>query len=734
MKKRWTRWLAASMVAVLIASNVNTMDVSAKDWSSDSNLRNQSDVIEELLNQDLAEDTEASKQVKAILYNCSEYGLRSEVNGTEELVTMYSGQQMVITSYVIAPDNSEWYGVNVSISEIQYSGYVEVEYLLSNATQNLESIVTMNMSGVPAVQSVEGEQPEILSDVNAVAQLAADDFETSIAAFPESYKDSLRALHSAHPNWVFVPQITNIDWDTFIEAEMYPERSLVPRSMDDAYKGKQSWAYNPETGEYYGLSGYGWVQASEEAVEYYADPRNFLNEQEIFQFELLTYNSEYQTEAGVEAIIKGTFMANSQMPDDVVTYAKAFCLAGNQTNVSPYMLAARVRQEQGTGGTSPLISGTYPGYEGLYNFFNIGAYGTTETDIYINGLTRARQGGWTTRYNSIAGGASVLGGSYISKGQDTLYLQKFDVDASYNGLFSHQYMQNILGACNEGKTAYKAYSDIGILENSFVFKIPVYTNMPIAASPRPDGVQYDEAAIKAFITRLYQNILGREPDDEGMAHWYKCLTTGNESAAAVTTRFVFSAEFTNKNLPDEEFVECMYQTMLGRSSDSAGKAHWLGILDSGCSRRYVLSRFIASVEFAGICESYGVNRGSVELTEARDKYIGATKFVTRLYRTTLKRDPDVDGLNHWVELIGTKKTTPYDVAERIVKSQEFQNYNYSDGEYVTILYNAFLDREPEQAGYEHWLKRLATGASREDILRGFAYSKEFELLAAKYGL
>ncbi len=734
MKKRWTRWFAASMVVVLMIGTIHVTNVSAKGFSSQNYLRNQSDMVEELLSQNMEEDTEASREVKAILYNCSDYGLRSEVNGLEELVTMYSGQQMVITSHVIAPDNSEWYGVKVSVSDTQYTGYIEAEYVLSNATQNLESIEMMNMSEVPAVQSAEGTQEEVLSDVDTVAQLTADDFEASIAAFPESYKDSLRALHRTHPNWVFVPQITNIDWNTFIEAEMSPERSLVPRSMHDSYKGKQSWAYNPETGEYYGLSGYGWVQASEEAVEYYADPRNFLNEQEVFQFELLTYNSAYQTEAGVEAIIRGTFMANTQMPDDVVTYGKAFCLAGNQTNVSPYMLAARVRQEQGTSGTSPLISGTYPGYVGLYNFFNIGAYGTTETDIYVNGLTRAREGGWTTRYNSIAGGASVLGGNYISKGQDTLYLQKFDVDDSYYGVFSHQYMQNILGACNEGKTAYKAYSDIGILDNSFVFKIPIYTNMPIAASPKPDGVQYDEAAIKAFITRLYQNILGREPDESGMAHWYRCLTTGNESAATVTTRFVFSTEFVNMNLSDEAFVECMYRTMLGRASDPSGKTHWLDILDSGCSRRYVLSRFIASTEFSGICATYGVKPGSVELTEARDQYIGATKFVTRLYRTALKRNPDVDGLNHWVGLIGTKKTTPYDVAERIVKSQEFQNHNYSNEEYVTILYNSFLDREPDPSGYEHWLKRLATGSTREDILRGFAYSKEFKELAAKYGL
>lgn len=732
MKKKWNRCLAVGMATILMTGNLGTLGVSAQELPD--NTRSQSDMVEELLNQEEEVDMSYSQQVKAIIYNCTEYGLRKEPNDSEELLTLYAGQQLVIHTYVIAEDGSIWYEVTAGVSDVQYTGYLPIEYVLCNETENLETIAVQNRTGVSALQVSDDAKPELVTDVDSIAQLASDDFEASIAGFPESYKDSLRALHNAHPNWVFVPQITNIDWSTFIEAEMVQERSLVPRSMDDAYKGKQSWAYNPETGEYYGLSGYNWVQASQAAVEYYADPRNFLTEQDIFQFELLTYNSAYQTEDGVEAIINGTFMSHCQMADDVVTYAKAFCLAGAQTNVSPYMLAARVRQEQGAGGTSPLISGLYPGYEGYYNFFNIGAYGTTETEIYVNGLNKAKNYGWNSRYNSIAGGASVLGGNYISKGQDTLYLQKFDVDDSYYGLFSHQYMQNILGAYNEGRTAYKAYSEIGILDNSFVFKIPVYNNMPIAASPKPGGTVYNEEGVKGFISRLYQNILGREADESGMQHWYKCLTTGGESAAAVTTRFVFSTEFINQNLSDEEFVERMYLTMLNRSSDSSGKEHWLEILDSGCSRRYVLSRFVASQEFAGICDSYGVVRGDVELTENRDRYIGATKFVTRLYRTTLKRNPDVDGLNHWVGLIGSKQATPYDVAIRIVKSEEFINYNYSNEEYVKILYRAFLDREPDPDGYAHWLNRLATGATREDILKGFAYSVEFRNIAAQYGL
>lgn len=745
MRKRYYRFLAGILTTTMLAGTVGMSNVKAQEVPGSISMLAQSQAVEELLHQDQEPDEAAAKQVKAILYGCTEYGLRAEPNAMEELVTLYSGHQMAIKTLVAAEDGSYWYEVEASVSGTVYCGYIPAEYVLCNAVDNLDTIGYENRGGIPFALTAENgaypeesiekegleEQPELVLELDSVARLAADDFEASIAGFPESYKASLRTLHATHPNWVFVPQITNIDWNAFIEAEMSPERSLVPRSMEDAYKGKQSWAY--QNGDYVGLSGYNWVQASQEAVEYYADPRNGLTEDRVFQFELLTHNEAYQTEAGVEAIINGTFMSHAVMSDDVITYAQAFCRVGREANVSPYMLAARVRQEQGAG-TSPLISGLYPGYENLYNFFNIGAYGSTETEIWVNGLTRARQEGWTNRFSSIAGGASILSGNYISKGQDTLYLQKFDVDASYYGLFSHQYMQNILGAYNEGYTAYKAYSNIGILDNSFVFKIPVYQNMPINPVPQPGGTKYDEAAIKEFISRLYQNILGREADESGMYFWYNRLTVDGATAASVTANFVFSKEFENQNVSDDVFVERMYLTMLNRSSDSSGKAYWLDTLNSGFSRRYVLAKFVSSQEFTSICKSYGVVKGAVDLREARDKYPGITGFVTRLYQTALQRKPEVDGLNYWVQCIGTKQKTPYFVSEQIVRSQEFKLHNYTDDEYVTMLYRIFFDREPDGDGKQYWLNRLSTGTSREAVLRYFAYSGEFKKIAAGYGL
>ena len=123
-----------------------------------------------------------------------------------------------------------------------------------------------------------------------------------------------------------------------------------------------------------------------------------------------------------------------------------------------------------------MISGTYSGYEGYYNYFNIGAYGTGNT-VYTRGLSYAKDKGWNTRYKALLGGAEFIAKSYIGVGQDTLYFQKFDVIAQ-GGLYTHQYMTNVEAAISESKSVAKAYTD---KTQAFVFKIPVYENMPSEA-------------------------------------------------------------------------------------------------------------------------------------------------------------------------------------------------------------------------------------------------------------
>ena len=109
-------------------------------------------------------------------------------------------------------------------------------------------------------------------------------------------------------------------------------------------------------------------------------------------------------------------------------------------------------------------------------------------------------------------------------------------------------------------------------------------------------------------------------------------------------------------------------------------------------------------------------------------------FVTRFYQQCLGRNPDQSGLNGWVNALLNGSLTGADVANGFIFSKEFINRNTTNEDFVTILYKAFFDREPDDAGYSGWLNCLYDGNSRADALNGFVSSQEFSNLCAEYGI
>ncbi len=363
------------------------------------------------------------------------------------------------------------------------------------------------------------------------ADASADSYKQHLRAlgFPEEYIQPLYELHLLHPEWQFEPlMVTGLNskytWDyvIYMETEDSPGRSLI--SASSAYT-----AYRHPTNTT--LYDSGWYQASTAAVEYFMDPRNFLNEKDIFQFEDLSFSSTV-TVAQVESALSGTFMERALL-ENGKTYAEYFYEVGRELGINPLHLASRARQEQGKG-TSAQISGlggdklwyyysnhvqTENGrivyapasghseqelkeYNGLYNFYNINASGTGGFAILLGALKEAKSGtaamasawggspSWDTRWKSIYGGAYKLCGSYIGNYQNTLYLQKWNVDTRSKSAsggsrnFWGQYMQNVGAALSEARNSYNALAANDCLDCPYSFLIPVYSGMP-ASCPDP---------------------------------------------------------------------------------------------------------------------------------------------------------------------------------------------------------------------------------------------------------
>lgn len=304
---------------------------------------------------------------------------------------------------------------------------------------------------------------------------------------PEAYRAYLNDLMVKHPNWTFTFYDTGLDWDYVQYNECYAGaafRNVVSPSTNAAYR------YKDKNGNYL-KSEEGWYQASDQTIAYYMDPRNHMTESRIFEFELLSYNDDLQTLAGVEAAIAGTFMDGKTItaPDGrQVTYAQAILEAAQESGSSAYFLASKIIQEVGRNG-SGSTSGNYTCKDGTvikgyYNFYNIQATSATNDPVkqgllYAQGTDADELRPWNSQYKAIVGGAKWITDGYVLEGQDTIYLQKFCVvNNDPDRLFWHQYMTNVSAAVSEANLSYNSYRNNNLLSQDFVFAIPLYDGLP----------------------------------------------------------------------------------------------------------------------------------------------------------------------------------------------------------------------------------------------------------------
>ena len=372
--------------------------------------------------------------------------------------------------------------------------------------------------------------------------------------FPASYAAALAELKYEHPRWVFQPQpVIDLPWDAIVERECSPGWNLVVYSK---------WAPN-EWGRF-GTTNYtpyyaanakaydsgAWYQASRETIAYFMDPRNFLNEADVFMFESIGVGkvslcngrdarcpssaTDKMSVAPVENTLAGTFMAHAKYDGGKRSFAELLLDVGRRHGVNPIFLAGRLASEQGAGSvqangtigdylvalytnksdkvgeavvwgknytrtgarTKEVIKKGAAAYNGYYNFFNIGAYGSGVFEIKYNAYREAVSkevcrrycGPWNTQARAIEGGAIRIREKYIDTHRHTRYLQKFSVLAEAGEFRWKQYMQNIAAPLVEARNTKRAYEEADALDAPYRFLIPVYTKMPSKPSRDPaDG-------------------------------------------------------------------------------------------------------------------------------------------------------------------------------------------------------------------------------------------------------
>ncbi len=240
-------------------------------------------------------------------------------------------------------------------------------------------------------------------------------------------------------------------------------------------------------------------------------------------------------------------------------------------------------------------------------------------------------------------------------------------------------------------------------------------------------------AYTSYVMRCYQQLFGRNADVSGLNTWTGSILNGGGGVSVISS-LINSQEFRNKNYSNEEYVERIYQAMLGRSADPSGKATWVNLLEQGVSHLHIVSGFCGSDEFRALCQRYNMATGSITLTESRDQNSSVTGFVSRCYKNGLQRTPDVVGLNNWCFQILSGICSPENVAYGFVFSPEASSKFPSNDAFVEMLYRLCLDRGSDPIGKQNWTALLNSGVSRYSVFTGFTRSDEFRGIVSRYGL
>ena len=280
---------------------------------------------------------------------------------------------------------------------------------------------------------------------------------------------------------------------------------------------------------------------------------------------------------------------------------------------------------------------------------------------------------------------------------------------------------------------------------------------------------------KAFVSRCYKIILGRDADEGGMNTWSGELASGRKAAAEIIEQFVASAEFQNKKHSNPDAVEILYKAMLGRGSDPTGKSSWVAQLNTGRPLTAVINGFCGSAEFKTICDSYGIKPGTVKVeavnTQAEETLSGqaeeaapavkkttgqnvtkveivnasetdanlgtavqaiyvneekAKEFIGRCYRCILGREASASELESWIGQMLNGSRTPDQIARGFLFSGEFENRNVGSEELVKILYRVYMNREADAEGLATWKQKLDEGTSLQELLNTFSRTGEFK--------
>ncbi len=233
-------------------------------------------------------------------------------------------------------------------------------------------------------------------------------------------------------------------------------------------------------------------------------------------------------------------------------------------------------------------------------------------------------------------------------------------------------------------------------------------------------IHYVEAQ---FVKRAYSLILGRTADETGLRDWVGKISSGKISASQMVRGFILSDEYRGKNTTSDEYVEMLYNVILSRTSDPTGKQGWVELIDrKHVTRDYVLKGFVDSDEFSSLCAKYGVNKGTIDLSDPRDWNPDVNVFTVNAYMAVNQAMPSDKEIGYWAGEFAKGRAGKV-LLESLFNTPGFKKL--SSEEQIRRIYAACLGRKPSDTEVSEALKVVGKKGI-DEFKKNIFHSQEFE--------
>lgn len=143
--------------------------------------------------------------------------------------------------------------------------------------------------------------------------------------------------------------------------------------------------------------------------------------------------------------------------------------------------------------------------------------------------------------------------------------------------------------------------------NSCVFETRTCTNGTLSGSYQYSSctlASNTDPKIDAFVEKLYLHVLGRASDSQGKAGHVASLQQNRSYTQCVNMweDFYTSSEFLQRSLSNEAYIQSLYNAVLGRAADAPGLNHWVKALATR-TRADVRAEFEKVLEAENYCRT-----------------------------------------------------------------------------------------------------------------------------------